>query len=142
MAQAIENNENALADEPLKSRKERLHEMIVNQGKVNINQERRWLVKHGKEHLLDFKDDEICRLKRCFNSLDEDGSGSIGLEELEEPLIGLGFAENRAEAQEILEIVDIDSSGMIEFNEFLQIIKNSDGNEKSQKIFEFFKGVT
>ena len=88
-------------------------------------------MKHGKEDLLDFKDDEISRLKRCFNSLDEDGSGSIGLEELEEPLIGLGFAENRAEVQEILEIVDIDSSGMIEFNEFLQIIKNSDGNEKS-----------
>jgi hypothetical protein len=28
-------------------------------------------------------------------SLDGDGSGSIGIEELEDPLIGLGFAETR-----------------------------------------------
>ena len=31
---------------------------------------------------------------------------------------------------------------MIEFEEFLSIIKNSDGDEKSQKIYKFFKDMT
>lgn len=44
--------------------------------------------------MLDFTDEEIKKLRDCFNSLDDDGSGSIGIEELEDPLIGLGFAES------------------------------------------------
>jgi hypothetical protein len=42
---------------------------------------------------------------------------------------------------EIINTVDEDKSGMIEFDEFLTIIKNSDGDEKSQKIYQFFKGM-
>jgi hypothetical protein len=33
--------------------------------------------------MLDFSDSEINMLRKCFNSLDSDGGGSIGLEELE-----------------------------------------------------------
>jgi Ca2+-binding EF-hand superfamily protein len=53
------------------------------------------MIKHGKGHFLDFHDDQIRKLRECFNSLDTDGSGAIGVEELEDPLIGLGFAETR-----------------------------------------------
>jgi Ca2+-binding EF-hand superfamily protein len=91
---------------------------------------------------LHFQDAEIRKLKQCFDSLDDDGEGSIGVEELEGPLIGLGFAESREEVKEIVDEVDDDKSGEIEFDEFLAIIHNSDANEKSEKIFEFFKGVT
>ena len=56
---------------------------------------RKWLVKHGKAELLDFQDFEIAKLKECFGSLDSDGSGAIGIEELEDPLIGLGLADTR-----------------------------------------------
>ena len=38
--------------------------------------------------------------------------------------------------------VDDDGSGMIEFPEFLGIIKNSDGNTKTAKINEFFQNMT
>jgi Ca2+-binding EF-hand superfamily protein len=34
------------------------------------------------------------KLKECFSALDADGGGSIGIDELQDPLIGLGFAEN------------------------------------------------
>ena len=61
---------------------------------LKVQDERKWLVGRGKSHLLDFKDSEIKKLKECFDSLDEDGGGSIGIEELEDPLIGLGFAES------------------------------------------------
>ena len=44
---------------------------------------------------MDFTNDEINKLKECFDSLDEDLSGAIGIEELEGPLIGLGFYDTR-----------------------------------------------
>ena len=42
----------------------------------------------------------------------------------------------------MIDSVDDDGSGMIEFGEFLGIIKNSDGNEKTQKINKFFQDMT
>ena len=42
----------------------------------------------------------------------------------------------------MVDAVDADGSGMIEFGEFLSIIKNTGGDAKSQKIYEFFKGLT
>ena len=49
----------------------------------------------GQGHRLYFDDEALRSVKECFNTLDSDGGGSIGLEEIEQPLIGLGFAENR-----------------------------------------------
>lgn len=83
---------------------------------------------------------EIQKLKECFNSLDGDGSGAIGIEELEDPLIGLGFADNRSQVQQMIDMVDQDGSGMIEFNEFLAIIKN-DRDPQIAKINKFFKDM-
>ena len=34
-------------------------------------------------------------LKACFESLDEDGGKSIGVDELEDPLIALGLVNDR-----------------------------------------------
>ena len=65
----------------------------------------------GRGHHLDFNDEEIQRLRDCFNTLDEDGGGAIGLEELEKPLIGLGFAETREEVKTMMDSVDVDGSG-------------------------------
>lgn len=42
----------------------------------------------------------------------------------------------------MIDSVDEDGSGMIEFPEFLSIIKNSDGSEKTAKINKFFKDMT
>lgn len=78
---------------------------------------------HGKTHCIDFDDEELKQLREYFNSLDEDGSGNIGVEELEDPLIALGLVDNRQQVQQIVELVDEDGSGVIEFGEFLSIIK-------------------
>ena len=67
----------------------------------------------------------------------------MGIGELENPLIGLGFAESRQEVQEMIDEVDEDGSGQVEFDEFLMIIKNSsDSNSKSSKITQFFKDLS
>lgn len=54
---------------------------------------------------------EIRKLKECFENLDDDASGSIGIDELEDPLIGLGFAESPEEVKGIIDEVDDDKSG-------------------------------
>ena len=64
---------------------------------------------------------EILKLKECFLSLDEDGTGSIGVDEIKVPLIGLGLVGSVEEVEKLVEIVDEDGSGEIEFNEFQMI---------------------
>ena len=63
-------------------------------------------------------------MKECFVALDEDKGGSIGIEELEDPLIGLGLADTIEKVKEI--ILKVDDDGDIEFPEFLKIIKSPD----------------
>lgn len=67
---------------------------------------------------------------------------SIGIDELEEPLISLGIAESREDVKKLIYTVDDD--GFIEFKEFLEIIKNKNGdgksNSKETMVIDFFKG--
>lgn len=44
------------------------------------------------------------------------------MDELEEPLIGLGLADTKEEVEAMIDAVDDDKSGQIEFEEFLSII--------------------
>lgn len=56
---------------------------------------RKWLSTRGKEKYIDFEDSQLRKLRNYFNSLDDDESGYIGVEELETPLIALGLVDNR-----------------------------------------------
>ena len=51
------------------------------------------------------------KLKECFNSLDDDRSGSIGVDEIKKPLIGLGLVGSVEEVENLVKLVDIDCSG-------------------------------
>lgn len=92
--------------------------------------------------MLDFDDKAIRRLKECFNSLDEDNSGSIGVDEISGPLIGLGLVASFGEVEQLVKMVDVDGSGMIEFEEFLAIILNKNGDANASVITNFFKDLT
>ena len=72
--------------------------------------------------------------------MDEDGSGSIAVEELGDPLIGLGLASSKQDVIRMINEVDDDNSGEVEFNEFLNIIKKQKNSEHS--IDKFFKKFT
>ena len=76
--------------------------------------------------MLDFSDEQVTKLKNCFKSLDTDGGGSISIDELKVPFIGLGLVDSLKEVQEMIDRVDEDGSGEIEFNEFMQIIMSFD----------------
>jgi hypothetical protein len=103
---------------------------------TNSSEIRGWLKRHGKMKYIDFDEKERQELRGYFDELDEDGSGNIGIDELEEPLIGLGLADNRAEVEKMIYSVDEDGSGEIEFEEFLQIIKSGDKDSKMAKFFK------
>ena len=111
---------------------------------------RKWLVKHGKDHCIDFDDADLKKLRGYFSELDDDGSGAIGVDELEDPLIALGLVDSRQDVDKIVQEVDDDGTGMIEFGEFLSIIKggsknksdDSDKKDNSAAIKHFFKDLT
>lgn len=85
--------ERELKESQLKPLKERKEEFNASIAQVNNKKERKWIRQRGKSHVLKFSDEEISKLKECFSALDDDDGGSIGLDELTEPLIGLGFAD-------------------------------------------------
>ena len=95
--------------------------------------QRGWLYKHGKGSLIDFEKDQLVLLRNCFDQLCDDGIESIGVEELEEPLIAMGLVANRSEVEKLVAEVDQDQNGEIEFSEFLEIIK---GGRKKDKDVE------
>ena len=131
-----------LAETNMPSKRERKEDMDGFMRALNEKKQRKWLVQRGKAHLLEFTDKEIKKLHDCFMSLDDDASGSIGIDELEEPLIGLGIANTREEVEEMVMAVDDDGSGMIEFEEFLGIIANKGGGTEETKITQFFKDLS
>lgn len=65
--------------------------------------DRSWLKKHGKKNLIVFNDEALLELRKYFNSLDEKGTGSIGVDELEDPFIALGLSQTREEVQELID---------------------------------------
>lgn len=75
---------------------------------------------------------------KYFLSLDQEKKGSIGYKELEEPLIALGIADNKQQIIDMIKTVDIDNSGKIEFEEFLEIVK---GTSENAPISKFFRGL-
>jgi hypothetical protein len=100
---------------------------------------RAWLRRRKKDHYIGFDDEQRRELRRFFQAIDESGTGSIGYEQLEEPLIALGLAESSAQVQEMFHEVDLDNSGRIEFNEFLQILAKTDGGDIP--LAQFFRSL-
>lgn len=74
--------------------------------------------------------------------LDDDGSGFISVDELEEPLVGLGFASTRDDVDAMIKKIDgEDGDGCIEFAEFIKVLKTDMGGE-GKAIQKFFKDLS
>lgn len=63
-------------------------------------------------------------------------------------MIALGLVDNRDEVDQIVQDVDDDGTGKIEFDEFVKIIKTGNStskggaSENTVKIYNFFKSLT
>lgn len=78
-------------------------------------------------------------MKQYFNSLDKKNCGSIGIDELEELMLSVGLLETREEIKALIDSVDEDKSGKIQFGQFLAMIQNDEG--PNEEIVSFFKTV-
>ncbi|XP_062503825.1 uncharacterized protein LOC134180645 [Corticium candelabrum] len=85
---------------------------------------------------------QIADCKEAFNLIDEDGSGSISLRNLKGLFCALGQKTSDRELQKLMESVDTDGSGQIEFSEFLTMMamkgSSSQEDEELQKAFKEF----
>ena len=73
------------------------------------------------EEATGLESDEIKVLKICFNLFDTKKQDFLDADALEEILRVFGFRPSKEELQEILEEIDEDGSGEIEFGEFCQL---------------------
>jgi calmodulin len=72
--------------------------------------------------LWQFTEHQVAEFKECFEMFDVDGSGSIDKEELHFVLHMLGSKMTQKEIGDILEEVDENSSGDVEFAEFCALM--------------------
>ncbi|KAF4677320.1 hypothetical protein FOL47_002248 [Perkinsus chesapeaki] len=110
---------------------------------IHESKERQWLASRGRSCMVDFDDDERKMLRTYFDALDRDASGSIDVSELEEVMVALGLAEKRSDVEKMLSGVDEDESGVIEFYEFLSILRKGHGSSDPSfsAMFKVFKSL-
>ncbi len=77
-------------------------------------------------HSRELHQDEIEDLKAAFKIFDTDGDGEISSDELSEILRIFGTSSQTSDAylQEVIEEIDIDKNGKIEFNDFLELMRS------------------
>jgi len=94
---------------------------------------------HGKVIAENLSPEEIKGLKQMFNNMDTDKSGTITVEELKEGLRKLGSKISEAEVQKLMEAVDVDKSGSIDYTEFLTAMMNKHKLEKEEDLIRAFQ---
>lgn len=96
--------------------------------------------KSYEEILAQFTEKQIKLYRDVFDSFDADKSESIDLEELAEVFRALGQTPSTEEIQDIIKEVDIDGSGQIDFDEFLQVIARQEAEaDNDEEMLEAFK---
>jgi hypothetical protein len=69
---------------------------------------------------------DLTRLRRIFDEIDEDHSGSISAKELGAALIRAGKMPTREQTKLLVEKYDTDGNGTLEWEEYQEMIKNWD----------------
>ncbi|XP_049818081.1 calmodulin-beta isoform X2 [Aethina tumida] len=109
--------------------------------------------KKGKHHQHDLlvtidlieyglSEDQVAEFKEAFMLFDKDEDGQITMAELGVVMRSLGQRPTETELRDMLNEVDVDGNGTIEFNEFLQMMsrkmKEADGEEELKEAFRVF----
>lgn len=89
---------------------------------MHQRRERHWLARKAKHRYIDFSDSERVELRRYFDALA--GSNSkVGLDQLENMMISLGLADTRKEVAAIVEKIDDEGSGELDFEQYLELVR-------------------
>ena len=85
-------------------------------------------------------DEQIIEFREAFQAFDKDGSGSITSKELGTVMRSLGQNLNESEIKEIIDEVDEDKNGTIDFHEFLSLMaRKMKILDKEDELLDAFK---
>ncbi|ESQ42143.1 hypothetical protein EUTSA_v10014926mg [Eutrema salsugineum] len=86
-------------------------------------------------------DDIISEFKETFSLFDKDGDGFISMKELGTVMASSGQNPTEAELQDMINEVDADGNGKIDFPEFLNLMarKMKDTTDSEEELKEAFK---
>jgi centrin-1 len=89
-------------------------------------------------------EDIVMEIKEAFDNYDTDKSGSISINELKDALLGMGIDAKASTLVAMMNEIDKDKSGTIDFEEFFNVITfqmgDSDSREDLWKVFHLFLG--
>ncbi|KAJ6969918.1 EF-hand domain-containing protein [Populus alba x Populus x berolinensis] len=87
-------------------------------------------------------EEQIAEFKEAFSLFDKDGDGCITTKELGTVMRSLGQNPTEAELQDMINEVDADQNGTIDFPEFLNLMarkmKDTDSEEELKEAFKVF----
>lgn len=101
---------------------------------LHEDRERRWLTQKARHQWVDFSDSERTELRRYFDALRE-GADKLSVDRLEDMMVSLGLADSRQEVERIVEAIDGDRTGELDFEEYLLILRT----RADPGIFRVFK---
>nr|XP_002160750.3 calmodulin-A isoform X1 [Hydra vulgaris] len=95
---------------------------------------------HNKK--VDLSEEQIAEFKDAFALFDKDNDGAISSKELGAVMKSLGQNPTEAELQDMVNEVDTDGNGTIDFSEFLTAmarkVKETDSEEEVKEAFRIF----
>ena len=85
-------------------------------------------------------EERITEFKAAFELFDKDRDGAINNKELGTVMRNLGQNPSEEELKQMINEIDFDKNGVIDFNEFLYLmVKKMNGNDTEEELLEAFK---
>lgn len=85
-------------------------------------------------------DEQVCEFREAFNLYDKDGDGTITVLEIGCIMRSLGQTPTDAELQDLIDEIDTDKSGTIDFTEFIKMMSKKATHINSEsELIEAFK---
>ncbi|KAJ3126480.1 hypothetical protein HK098_007462 [Nowakowskiella sp. JEL0407] len=95
---------------------------------------------NSKRHAHDLTQEQKHEIREAFDLFDTTGSGTIDVKELKVAMRALGFEPKKDEIRKMIADVDKDGTGMIDFNDFLELMTSKMGERDSrEEILKAFK---
>lgn len=85
--------------------------------------------------------EDITGLKELFKGIDEDGSGTITVQEMRKALHNWGHKISEAEIASIMSVADVDGDGLIDYNEFVASTMQMSKLEKEETLIKSFQSL-